>query len=130
MRTEIPDHGPPAAAAETLGARIAAARRAAGLTQEQMGQKMGPNGTDLSKGAISAWEVDRTQPSAAQIVGLAARLGVDANYLLGIVAVDGTIRVPARSLVVTPGRDRRVDHATAATFANTLTDRRMAAGEG
>jgi transcriptional regulator with XRE-family HTH domain len=68
----------------TLGARIAAARRAVGLTQEQLGQGMGPEGSDLGKGAISSWEVDRSQPSAAQVALLASRLGVSADYLLGL----------------------------------------------
>lgn len=72
----------------TLGARIAAARRAAGLTQDQLGQGMGPEGSDLGKGAISSWEVDRSQPGAAQVAILASRLGVSADYLLGLAAAN------------------------------------------
>lgn len=76
--------GHKAAPPATLGARIAAARRAAGLTQDQLGQGMGPDGADLGKGAISSWEVDRSQPGAAQVAILASRLGVSADYLLGL----------------------------------------------
>jgi HTH-type transcriptional regulator, cell division transcriptional repressor len=68
----------------TLGSRIAAARRASGLTQEQLGIGLGPDGSDLGKGAVSAWEVDRSQPSAQQIALLASRLGVSADSLLGL----------------------------------------------
>lgn len=85
MRTDTPESVtaamqsvPPA----TLGARIAAARRAAGLTQEQLGQGLGSDGSDLGKGAISSWEVDRSQPSAGQVTRLAERLHVTTDYLL------------------------------------------------
>lgn len=66
----------------SLGSRIAEARRASGLTQEQLGQGMGADGSDLGKGAVSSWEVDRTQPSAMQIARLADRLHVSTEYLL------------------------------------------------
>lgn len=58
-----------------FGARLAALRTAAGLTQEQLGKGMAPDGGDLGKGAVSAWEVGRTTPSAAQIPKLCEILG-------------------------------------------------------
>jgi transcriptional regulator with XRE-family HTH domain len=45
---------------------------------------MGPDGRDLGKGAVSSWEVDRAQPSAAQLALIALRLGVSADFLLGL----------------------------------------------
>jgi transcriptional regulator with XRE-family HTH domain len=82
MRTESLPHS--TREADTLGSRIAAARRAAGLTQEQLGIGMAPDGSDLGKGAISSWEVDRSQPSSLQLVRLAARLNTTPNDLLGV----------------------------------------------
>jgi transcriptional regulator with XRE-family HTH domain len=68
----------------TFGARLAAKRRAAGMTQDQLGEGLGPDGSNVSKGAVSAWEVDRTQPSAVQITRLCEKLKCSADELLGI----------------------------------------------
>lgn len=73
-----------ASPSETFGARLAAKRLAAGLTQEQLGAGLAPDGGDVSKGGVSAWEVGRTQPSAAQLVKLCKRLRCSSDDLLGI----------------------------------------------
>lgn len=67
----------------TFGARLAAKRKAAGLTQEQLGAGI------VGAGAVSSWEVNRTQPSPEQLVKLCARLNCSADDLLGIGEWDG-----------------------------------------
>lgn len=69
----------------TFGARLAEKRKAAGLTQDQLGEHLG-----VGKGAVSAWEVDRTQPSAAQLAMICARLMCSADELLGVHACANT----------------------------------------
>lgn len=68
---------------ETFGSRLRVARELAGLTQEQLGVGMRPDGADLGKGAISAWETGRSVPDARQIAIIRERLGVSADHLLG-----------------------------------------------
>jgi transcriptional regulator with XRE-family HTH domain len=63
----------------TFGERLAAKRRAAHLTQEQLGEAV-----EVGKGAVSSWEVNRTQPSSEQITKLCVRLKCSADELLGI----------------------------------------------
>lgn len=62
----------------TFGARLAARRRAAGLTQDELGEYLGIGGA-----AVSAWEKERNQPNASQIAAICARLNVSADYLVG-----------------------------------------------
>lgn len=76
------EHGSPSDT--TLGERLARLRRAAGLTQEQVGVGLGADGRDLGKGAVSCWEQNVSQPSARQVRQLCERLGVSADYLLGL----------------------------------------------
>jgi transcriptional regulator with XRE-family HTH domain len=63
---------------ESFGARLAAARLTAGKTQGEVGEVAGVSGA-----AVSAWEVDRTQPSAKQLASVCNLLRVSADYLLG-----------------------------------------------
>lgn len=63
---------------DSFGARLAAARIAASKTQGEVGAVAGVSGA-----AVSAWEVDRTQPSAAQLSSVCDLLRVSADYLLG-----------------------------------------------
>lgn len=62
---------------DSLGARLAAARCAAKKTQGEVGDAAGVSGA-----AVSAWEVNRTQPSAAQLASICTLLRVSADYLL------------------------------------------------
>jgi transcriptional regulator with XRE-family HTH domain len=66
-----------------LGVRLAALRAAAGLTQEQLGEGLAADGSDVGKGGVSSWEVGRTSPSAAQIPALCKRLNCSASDLFG-----------------------------------------------
>lgn len=103
MTTEAPTFTPPA----TLGARIAASRRALGLTQDQLGQGMAADGGDLGKGAVSSWEVDRSQPSASQIAILAVKLKVSGDYLLGLASTSYTPENnPGRRAGETPSSEK------------------------
>lgn len=63
---------------DSLGARLAASRIAAGKTQGEVGEVAGVSGA-----AVSAWEVNRTQPSATQLASVCNLLRVSADYLLG-----------------------------------------------
>ena len=57
--------------------RIAAVRKAAGLTQEQLGDLLG-----VTRQAVSKWESGQTMPDAATIAALCEALHVSADYVL------------------------------------------------
>lgn len=57
--------------------RIAAVRKAAGLTQEQLGELVG-----VSRQAVSKWEAGQTIPDAVTIARLCEALHVSADYVL------------------------------------------------
>jgi len=57
--------------------RIAAARRAAGLTQEQLGERVG-----VTRQAVSKWEAGTAMPDALTAARLCDALNVSADYLL------------------------------------------------
>ena len=67
-----------------LGARIAALRKEAGLSQAELAQRL-----QISASAMGMYEQGRREPSAQMLVGLARTLGVTTDYLLtGIPAPD------------------------------------------
>lgn len=57
--------------------RIAFVRKAAGLTQEQLGEKLG-----VTRQAVSKWESNQATPDAATIARLCAELNVSADFVL------------------------------------------------
>jgi len=57
--------------------RIAATRRAAGLTQEQLGERVG-----VTRQAVSKWEAGTAMPDALTAAKLCDALNVSADYLL------------------------------------------------
>ena len=61
----------------TLGERIAQARKQAGLSQEQLGEKLG-----VSRQAVSKWEGDQTNPDVAYVAQMCRTLGVSSDWLL------------------------------------------------
>lgn len=61
----------------SLGSRIAIARRAAGLSQEKLGEAIG-----VSKGAVSYYESNTNRPAYDKLEAIADRLGVSQGYLL------------------------------------------------
>jgi len=61
----------------TLGDRLAAAREAAGLSQDELAEKLG---VDIE--ALDAWENDRREPRANRLQMLTGLLGVSLRWLL------------------------------------------------
>ena len=59
-----------------LNERIASVRKAAGLTQEQLGELVG-----VSRQAVSKWENDQTSPDSLKMIRLAEVLDTDIEYL-------------------------------------------------
>ena len=57
--------------------RIAAVRKAAGLTQEQLGELLG-----VTRQAVSKWESGASDPSTSNLLALAKLFGVSAEELL------------------------------------------------
>ena len=58
--------------------RISLARKKAGLSQEQLGDKLG-----VSRQAVSKWELNTALPDTDKLVPLARALGVSVDELLG-----------------------------------------------
>ena len=62
---------------QTLGRRIQEARKAAGLSQESLGERLG-----VSRQAVSKWESGTADPSTSNLLALAKLFGVSAEELL------------------------------------------------
>lgn len=60
-----------------LGERIALARKQAGLSQEQLGEKLG-----VSRQAVSKWESNQTNPDVSYVAQMCRLLGVSSDWLL------------------------------------------------
>lgn len=60
-----------------LKERIALARKQAGLSQEQLGEKLG-----VSRQAVSKWESGQTNPDVAYLTEMCRLFGVSADWLL------------------------------------------------
>jgi transcriptional regulator with XRE-family HTH domain len=69
---------PPKLKRTALGQQIVAAREAAGLTQTELGQKLG-----VSQRVIANWERKPVALRAEQLAALADALDVSADHLLG-----------------------------------------------
>lgn len=61
-----------------LGARIAAARKNAALSQATLGHRLG-----VTQTAVAGWESDRREPGLTELVALARELGVTLAHLAG-----------------------------------------------
>lgn len=61
----------------TLGEKIKEARKQAGLSQEQLSEKLG-----ISRSAVAKWEIDRGIPDVDNLKILSQLLGVSIDYLL------------------------------------------------
>lgn len=73
-----PRPGIPAEGAATLGERIRSLRKAAGLTQEELGQRL-----RVEKSSVSEWESDKRAPVYSRLQAIAAALNVTVARLLG-----------------------------------------------
>jgi transcriptional regulator with XRE-family HTH domain len=65
--------------AETMGDRIRMQRARLRMSQGELAKRIG-----ISLTSMSAIEAGHTDPRASRIIGIAAALGVSADYLLGI----------------------------------------------
>ena len=65
------------AGTEGVATRIREARRALGLTQDELARRIG-----VSRSAIAQWETDRTGQVRANLARVAAVLGVSIGYLI------------------------------------------------
>ncbi len=72
---------------ETFGARFARLRKAKGLTQEQIAEKV-----NISYQSVSKWENDITSPDISLLVSLSEILGVTVDTLMGK-SVETTVSV-------------------------------------
>lgn len=61
-----------------LGKRINELRKSSGMTQEELGKKVG-----VVKSTISLWENDLSEPNHAATIAIAKLFGVTTDYLLG-----------------------------------------------
>jgi transcriptional regulator with XRE-family HTH domain len=73
---------------EGVAARIRDARRALGLTQDELARRVG-----VSRSAIAQWETDRTGQVRANLARVAAVLGVSIGYLITGESEAGLINV-------------------------------------
>ncbi len=65
--------------ANTLGLRIQAGRKAAGLSQEALGEQLG-----VSRQAVSKWESDAAIPELENLIAMSRLFGVSVGVLLGV----------------------------------------------
>ena len=70
---------------ETIGKRIAALRRAKGLTQDQLAERVG-----VTAQAVSKWENDNSCPDISILPLIAEVLGVSTDMLLGVTPIDAS----------------------------------------
>lgn len=64
---------------DTLGGRIQAGRKAAGLSQEALGERLG-----VSRQAVSKWEADAAVPELENLIAMSRIFGVTIGALLGV----------------------------------------------
>lgn len=72
----------------TIGEKIREARKQAGLTQEQLAEKL-----SVSRPAVAKWETDKGIPDVENLKALAALLNVSVDYLLDDGDFDGTMQI-------------------------------------
>jgi transcriptional regulator with XRE-family HTH domain len=73
---------------EGVAVRIREARRALGLTQDELARRVG-----VSRSAIAQWETDRTGQVRANLARVAAVLGVSIGYLVAGESEPGLVNV-------------------------------------
>ena len=88
-----------------MGARIAALRRNAGLSQAELAQRL-----QVSASAMGMYEQGRREPSAQTLVTMAQALGVTTDYLLtGIPSPDQEESLNQMLLSRITSADRRLE---------------------
>ena len=113
--------------------RIALARKQAGLSQEQLGEKLG-----VSRQAVSKWESGQTNPDVAYLAEMCRLFGVSSDWLL-LGEESALERTPARGpgcQAIVTGLDRfcpncgrslaeRLEDGTYTLVINHITDPKM-----
>ena len=97
---------------QTLGRRIQEGRKAAGLSQESLGERLG-----VSRQAVSKWEADAAVPELENLIAMSRIFGVTIGALLGVEPPEA----PEEAAPVKDSED--------AAPAGELTDRELAAVE-
>ena len=97
---------------QTLGRRIQEARKAAGLSQESLGERLG-----VSRQAVSKWEADTSVPELENLIAMSRIFGVTIGALLGVEPPEET------------GEAATAKTPEDAAPAGELTDRELAAVE-
>ena len=75
--------------AKTLGSRIQAGRKAAGMSQEALGEHLG-----VSRQAVSRWEADAALPELEKLIAMSRLFGVTVGALLGVEPAAGEPKAP------------------------------------
>lgn len=84
---------------ENLGSRIRAARRAAGLTQQQVADHF-----DIKRVNVTQWEGDTTKPDGYRIPELAKILGVSVEWLRDGAGNGPDVEAPKAPIII-PGKE-------------------------
>jgi transcriptional regulator with XRE-family HTH domain len=74
---------------ETIGERIARFRKAAGLTQSKLAEKIG-----IKRSLVTDYEIGRLRLNGEMIVRFALALTVSADLLLGLADASGLVEKP------------------------------------
>lgn len=79
--------------ANTLGLRIQAGRKAAGLSQEALGERLG-----VSRQAVSKWESDAAIPELENLIAMSRMFGVSVGVLLGVEEAEASVSLSEQEL--------------------------------
>ena len=91
----------------TLGQRIAQYRKAMGISQEELGGRLG-----VSRQAVSKWETDAAAPDMENLLALAREFGVSVAELTETPEAGGECPAPAKAAVVVGPCHRRCTGGT------------------
>ena len=86
---------------QTLGRRIQEARKAAGLSQESLGERLG-----VSRQAVSKWEADAAVPELENLIAMSRIFGVTIGALLGAIMIYWVFGVDVMRKELETGRDK------------------------
>lgn len=109
-----------------LYGKIQARRKALGLSQEELAQRMG-----VSRQSVTKWETGLSAPDLDRLVELADTLGVSLDYLLrDQVEAPESVVLPEESPAASPVAEERNDRPAPAAPSAGATARHMALAAG
>lgn len=109
--------------AKTLGSRIQTGRKAAGMSQEALGEHLG-----VSRQAVSRWEADAAVPELEKLIAMSRLFGVTVGALLGVEPAAGEPKAPGEG-GPEEGSPDGVPESKVPSPAPELTERELAAAE-